>query len=406
MKRHLILSLIATTLLFGEDQPADQPQKTESAAFKPFTGRIVGTKVRMRVKPELNAPVAKELKFGDLFVILGETDDFYSVSPPEGTKLYIHRKFILDNAVEGTRVNVRLEPTTDAPVIAQLSGGERVSGSISEKNNKWFEIVPPATARFFIAKDYVENVGSPALYNELASKRNAIERALTEAKEAIQEEMQKPYDAIHIDEALQKLTAISKETRVAPREAEEARQLLAKTHDSYLQKKIGHLETEADRSATLWVHKNQQLQQEIADQAESVRSLEARVKGEELKKPMMIPIKQTVAMLAWEPAEEALYESWKEKQESPKTIDEYYADQEEQGITLQGTVAPYNQSLSTRPGDYLLMSQSTGTPVAYLYSTKVNLSEYVGRPLTLRASERPNNHYAFPAYFVFSLEEK
>jgi len=42
--------------------------------------------------------------------------------------------------------------------------------------------------------------------------------------------------------------------------------------------------------------------------------------------------------------------------------------------------------------------------VAYLYSTQVNLEDFVGKRVTLLVSPRPNNNFAFPAYYVFEVE--
>jgi hypothetical protein len=39
-------------------------------------------------------------------------------------------------------------------------------------------------------------------------------------------------------------------------------------------------------------------------------------------------------------------------------------------------------------------------PIAYLYSTQVDLQGKVGQAVTLQAAPRPNHHFAFPAYFV------
>ncbi len=99
----------------------------------------------MRLRPDLDSRIIKELSKNELVTIIGEKGDFWAVQAPAGTKAFIFRSFVLDNVVEGTRVNVRLEPSLDAPVIAHLSSGDKIEDpSISPINPKWLEIAPPA----------------------------------------------------------------------------------------------------------------------------------------------------------------------------------------------------------------------------------------------------------------------
>ncbi|MGK3946699.1 hypothetical protein ABK046_51100, partial [Streptomyces caeruleatus] len=79
----------------------------------------------------------RELNKDDLLVIVSEKDDFYGIQVPQDIKAFVYRTFVLDNVVEGNHVNIRLEPTLEAPVIAQLNSGERVDGVISPLNSKW-----------------------------------------------------------------------------------------------------------------------------------------------------------------------------------------------------------------------------------------------------------------------------
>src|SRR5690606_27647111 len=113
-------------------------------SFKPFTGKILANKVRVRSKPDLESHVIKQLSKGDLLLITGEEGEFWAVQPPSGTKAYVFRTYILDGVVEANRVNVRLEPHIDAPIIARLRTGERVKGNVCPMNHKWLEIEPPA----------------------------------------------------------------------------------------------------------------------------------------------------------------------------------------------------------------------------------------------------------------------
>ena len=53
-------------------------------------------------------------------------------------------------------------------------------------------------------------------------------------------------------------------------------------------------------------------------------------------------------------------------------------------------------------GDYVLKDKDLTK--AYLYSTQINLQDYVGKKVTVLVTPRSNNNFAFPAYFVLSVE--
>ncbi|MDP4164853.1 MAG: hypothetical protein Q8898_17300, partial [Bacillota bacterium] len=159
--------------------------------FSPFTGKVKRTKVRLRANADLESPVVKELRKGELLIVNGKKGDFYAVEPPAGSKAYVFRSFVLDGVVEGNRVNVRFAPSLDAPIIAHLNSGDRIQGVISSLNNKWYEISPPSGTRFYVAKEFVESIGGPELKVQLDKRRNAAEQLLDAATLLTQVEMKK-----------------------------------------------------------------------------------------------------------------------------------------------------------------------------------------------------------------------
>ncbi|MDP1879404.1 MAG: SH3 domain-containing protein, partial [Parachlamydiaceae bacterium] len=119
--------------------------KAQKKSFTPFTGQITKPKVRLRLQPTYDGQILRELNPGEMVVVLGETEDFLAIAPPSDFKAYIYRTFVLDNVVEGSRVNVRLKPDLEAPVLAQLASGTPVNGSIDPNNNKWIQMSMPET---------------------------------------------------------------------------------------------------------------------------------------------------------------------------------------------------------------------------------------------------------------------
>lgn len=133
-------------------------------AFEPFTAKITRDKVRMRLSPALDAPILREFSRNDLVVVTGETEEYFAVRPPVDQKAYVFRTFVIDGVVEGNKVNVRLAPDLEAPIIGQLNEKEKVEGVPCASNHKWLEITPPATVQFFVYKEYIEKLGDESLF--------------------------------------------------------------------------------------------------------------------------------------------------------------------------------------------------------------------------------------------------
>ncbi len=93
-------------------------------SFASFTGKVRAKKLRLRVNAELDGYVIKELTKGELLSVIGEKGEYWAVEPIADTKAYIFRSFVLDNTVEGNHVNLRLEPSLDAPVIGHMNTGD------------------------------------------------------------------------------------------------------------------------------------------------------------------------------------------------------------------------------------------------------------------------------------------
>ncbi len=105
--------------------------------------------------------------------------------------------------------------------------------------------------------------------------------------------------------------------------------------------------------------------------------------------------------LEWAPVEEALYLSWVSVNDS-RDMHEYYEDQKLTAAKVSGILEPYLAPVKCKSGNYFI--KQDGLPVGYVYSTKVNLQDYVGKKVNCVAFPRPNNNFAFPAYFVIEVE--
>lgn len=361
-----------------------------SETFHPFTGKITRNKVRMRLQPNLDGKIVRELSKDELIVVLGESDEFYSVQTPSDTKAYVYRTFILDNVVEGNKVNVRTEPDLEAPILTQLNQGDRVEGVVSPLNSRWLEIVAPPSARYYICKEYVEKIGPPSMLAELKKRREEVNQLLNTAYLTSQSEMQKPFEQIHIDPIVASFTKIIRDYADFSEQASRAKELLATLQDNYTQKKIAYLEAKANQPAA------------VSSPTTSVVSQDLQTETD-VPSPSKKVLEPSSKMSAWAPVEQAYFEQWSATN-GTGTREDFEREEAEQAVTLRGLIELYGRAIKNKPGDYLLVNRSNNLPIAYLYSTEVNLQDLLGQEVTLRAVSRPNNNFAFPAYKVLTIE--
>ncbi|MBA2369277.1 MAG: SH3 domain-containing protein [Candidatus Protochlamydia sp.] len=383
------------------------------SAFEPFTGRITKNKVRLRLQPTYEGHVWKEYAKNDLILILGETDDFYAARPPEDAKGYVFRTYILDNVVEGSRVNVRLKPNLESPIIAQLNSGDRIEGTIDPANSKWLEIKLPPTARFYIAKEYIERVGDSNHLAKMEKRKQEVSSLLGQTEASSLLEMQKPFNQVNVEGIKANYEYIIANYADFPEAGEKAKVLLNNLQQAYVAKKMSFLESQANYSSRLLEAKNKQLADELKSQKSKLVTLEEQLEKEHQEKqtsiaeltpkPTKKPTQLPINMAVWLPIEEGLFAHWSETtgKSNPNV---FYDEQKQHSFVLKGVVDPYNRPVKNKPGDYMLINAASKLPIAFLYSTQINLQDYIGHEVTVRVSPRPNNHYAFPAYFVLSFE--
>lgn len=395
----LVLSLLSVgTLAFATPSAAPKPsappvKKVE--AFKPFTGKLAANKVRIRAKADLESPIVRQMNKNDLLLVVAEEGEFYAVEPLKDTKAYVFRSYILDNVVEANRVNVRLEPHVDAPIIGQLQAGEKIQGTVCSMNHKWLEISPPKGTRFYVAKEFVVHAGGPEYLANMEKRKSQVEELLSSAYLNAESECKKEYEEMAPQHAIEQFQTIMRNFADFPEANTQAKEGLALLKETYLNKKIAYLESKAELSSTV---KEELIAKHKAESSELFANSPAKVDPTLWSKRAQK--KENLGF--WDTLEESLFLSWTAFH-SGKTFDEYYTEQKANASVLTGTIERYTYDVRNRPGDFILRG-AEDAPVAYLYSTQVDLDQYAGKTVTLLAAPRPNNHFAFPAYYVFSVE--
>lgn len=331
-----------------EVKPQVQAPVVKKKHFSAFTGKIKGNKVRLRLQPDLECQVLRELSKNDLVSVVDEEGDFWAIKAPDDIKAYIFRSFVLDNTVEGNRVNIRLHPSLDAPIIGHLNAGDKVKGTVSSLNNKWLEIPTPQNTKFYIAKEYVLVAGGPELKAQLDKRKSTLEQLFESATLLSKSELQKPYQEIDFDRLKRNFTTIIQDSTDFPEYAERAKESLVSIQEAYLEKRIAFLEKNADTNANKKQEESATLENLAVQPADEAND----------------------RMKMWEPLEEALYRSWAHVNEE-KNHDDFYHDQSLVAVPLKGLLEAYVSPVKNKPGDFILKDKEL--PLAYVYSTKIDL---------------------------------
>jgi len=380
-----VINIIFVALLFLQGSAFGDGSESIQAAvetpFKAFTGKVIRNKVRLRLNPTLEGKIVREMNKDDMVIVIGETEDFYSVKAPDDIKAYVFRTFILDNVVEGKHVNVRLEPDLDAPVIGQLNQGETIQGNISPLNSKWYEIPPPENTKFFVCKEYIEKIGDPSLKAAIQKRRDEVNALLDNSYQLSQDELRKPFQEIKLDGAMAGFSKVINHYAEFPAQVSRAKELLTSVQEAYLQKKLNYLESKAQQ------------------QSPSPTVVEEKTSASNYQMPM--PSNPRLA--AWVPAEEIVYQRWAEAN-NQASMQDFYNLQKKEAVIIKGVVESYIRNVRNKPGDYILISTASRLPSAYLYSTQIDLQNSIGKEVTLLVVPRPNNNFAHPAYYVLTVE--
>jgi uncharacterized protein YgiM (DUF1202 family) len=376
--------------------PAAQTNK-KSEAFKSFTGKVAANKVRVRVKADLESHIIRQANKNDLLLVVGEEGDFYAVQPPKETKAYVFRSYVLDDLIEASRVNVRLEPHVDAPIIGQLQAGDRVKGQVCSMNHKWLEIAPPASTRFYVSKEFIAQAGGPDFIATMERRKSQVDELLSAAYLAAETECKKNYEEMAAQAVIEQFQTVLRQYTDFPEAVAQAKEGLALLKETYLNKKISYLEEKAQLSPTA---KEELLARHKEENKELFNDSNVKVNPELFAK-RAVKRDMSDQMRFWDTIEESLYLSWSAFH-SGRKLDDFYAEQKANATVLTGKVVAYDNPVKNKPGNYLL--RGSDAPIAYIYSTNVDLEKYEGKEVTVLASPRSNNHFAFPAYFVLSVE--
>lgn len=383
MKYFAFLCLSAFSFAQGfsiEEQKYTYDSKAPQGNFKqPFTGKINGSKVRLRLQPNLNSLIIRELSSLDFVQVVGEIEDFYAVLPESSDKGYIFRTYVLDDVVEGSNVNVRLKPDMTSPILLQLQQGDKVSGQVCTENPKWIEIPLPSSVHFYVAKEFVSREGPLSTFKERIRQRALFSEKISSIETELKNELKKNFSEINLSSLKKEMESLGE-----------------KTKDLFpdLSRKVGDL---------LKTMQEEYLQKSIQKQEVPIPELQAPIEQKIATPPQEIPAKEPTVSLFLKEQEKALIEKKMGSHECTSQED-LYTKEKKYATPMKGVLVSFDRPLKIKPGDFLLLHPVTKVPMAYLYSTTIDLASDTNMVVMVEVAERPNHNFALPAYFVHTIQ--
>lgn len=404
--------------------------QTKAAPVKEtaFTGATVRDKVRLRLQPDLNAKVVKDLGRGEFLLIVGEDNTFYRVKPDSDQKAYVYAKYVNDGKISGDRVNVRLQPDLEAPILVQMATGNQVTATAPPSADGWLEITVPDSVVFYVAKEYVEKVGDANYLANVRKQERELRQQMEFASNMGKTELQKPFESIDLTATRQAFKKALNLTGNQTDKRAHVQQLLQDIEQAYVAKREAYLSSRQQnltpapipKVAPISVPKNSTATVSSALDAElnayhaKLNQLDEKLNTSsapttDKEAAAQQDTKQSMAetLDRWSPVEGAYLVAWAERKGlSQASFDEFYAEQRQNARLLQGVLQPYSGQEKNKPGDFILIAtDNTRRPLAYLYSTQVNLANSAGKVVRVIGLPRNNNQATYPAYFVLSLEK-
>ncbi len=120
---------------------------------------VTGDRVNLRGRPAEWGEVVGQLDSGDSVEVLGMTNGWARIVPPDEVGLWVHGDFVDDGRVQVAKLNVRAGSSINYPIVGRLLRGDevRVRGSFAE----WLEIDPPPGSALWISAAFVDPVRPP-----------------------------------------------------------------------------------------------------------------------------------------------------------------------------------------------------------------------------------------------------
>lgn len=125
-----------------------------SALAETPTARVMGQRVNLRARADLNAEVVGQVSDGDQLKVKSVQDAWVEVVPPDSVDLWVNKDLVSGTRVTVNQANVRAGPGVNYTVVGRLNRDDVVAakGAFGE----WLRIAPFAAASLWVSRDLVD----------------------------------------------------------------------------------------------------------------------------------------------------------------------------------------------------------------------------------------------------------
>lgn len=160
-------------------------------AQTPTAVRVTADNVNLRAKPLLTAEVVTQARYDERLTAYEIGDEWVGVAVPAAADLWVMKTYVQQpqNTIGANRVNVRAGPGINYNIVATLELGEKVEPR-GEEIQEWLKIAPPAVARLWVSREFIEILpaeiaAAPAADESKAGKKSARRKKEPAAEPAV-----------------------------------------------------------------------------------------------------------------------------------------------------------------------------------------------------------------------------
>ena len=125
--------------------------------------RVTADNVNLRAKALLTSEVVVQARYDERLSAFEIGEEWVEVAAPAAADLWVTKSFVQmpANTIGANRVNVRAGPGINYNVVCTLALGDVVEPR-GEEVAEWLKIAPPASARLWVSREYVEILSGDA----------------------------------------------------------------------------------------------------------------------------------------------------------------------------------------------------------------------------------------------------
>ena len=119
------------------------------------TGVVLADDLNVRLNPSPGAAVIAELRKGDRVNVRGFRNGFYEIDPPPGVAYYVAKSYVsAEGRTEGTNVRVRSAPSL-APSLIQTELPRGSTVEIVGEKDEWWKVRPTRGCRAYVSTRFI-----------------------------------------------------------------------------------------------------------------------------------------------------------------------------------------------------------------------------------------------------------